>query len=233
LFFSLLPRTRRSPLFPYPTVVRSQALESDDTDNLPQPVYTAGYIRNYARLVALSADSMVADYVKQETKDLPSLPPSTRVDSLPERYRQVAEALPRSFSIAAANARNATPVQYAAIAIGVVLAILIGWQSSRIYQDAPEIQQAQSQDSIIVINKGQANKGKGPESNTSSSASNTSSSESNSGLCNPLVIQDVQPTNIATEENAVPLIRKEKSESVAEQIEMAETIGISMNDSPS
>ena len=205
-------------------------------DNLPQPVYTAGYIRNYARLVELSADTMVADYVAQETKDLPTLP-STRVDSLPERYRQVAEALPRSFSIAAANARNATPVQYAAISIGVVLAILIGWQSSSIYDDKPAVEQAKTQDSIIIVNP------KASKNDIAIHAQNVNESESSfstenvqntdlatSGLINVPVESNAVSGNSANLGNA--LIKKEKSESVAEQIEMAESIGISFNDNP-
>lgn len=108
------------------------ALEQGDVEKLPQPVYTAGYIRSYARLMGLPADNMVADYVTNETKDIPNLP-TKKVNSLPERYRRVAEALPRSFSIAAANHRNNPTVHYAAIGIGVFLVVLVAWQSSQMF----------------------------------------------------------------------------------------------------
>ncbi|MBV2089993.1 MAG: DUF4115 domain-containing protein [Candidatus Thiodiazotropha sp. (ex Ctena orbiculata)] len=38
------------------------ALERDDYDNLPGPVFVQGYIRNYARLVGLQEDAVVAAY---------------------------------------------------------------------------------------------------------------------------------------------------------------------------
>ncbi|MCG8015731.1 MAG: DUF4115 domain-containing protein [Candidatus Thiodiazotropha sp. 'RUGA'] len=38
------------------------ALERDDYDNLPGPVFVQGYLRNYARLVGLQEDAVVAAY---------------------------------------------------------------------------------------------------------------------------------------------------------------------------
>jgi cytoskeleton protein RodZ len=38
------------------------ALESDDFDNLPGPVFVQGYLRNYARLLNVNEDSVIASY---------------------------------------------------------------------------------------------------------------------------------------------------------------------------
>lgn len=39
-----------------------QALENDDHDGLPEPVFVRGYLRNYARLLGLDADGILARY---------------------------------------------------------------------------------------------------------------------------------------------------------------------------
>ncbi|MEW8625980.1 MAG: RodZ domain-containing protein [Candidatus Thiodiazotropha sp.] len=41
------------------------SLERDDYDNLPGPVFVQGYLRNYARLVGLKEDAVVAAYQRQ------------------------------------------------------------------------------------------------------------------------------------------------------------------------
>ena len=38
------------------------AIERDDQDHLPTPTFVRGYLRSYAHLVALDADSVIADY---------------------------------------------------------------------------------------------------------------------------------------------------------------------------
>ena len=203
-----------------------EALEADDVDKLPQPVYTAGYIRNYARLVALPADSLVEAYVAQETKDLPSLP-ANRVDELPDRYRQVAEALPRSFSIAAANARNATPVQYVAIGIGVLIAILIGWQSSRLMSDNAELAQDVPTTPGIIVSQDKTRisaAGKPAESENKQSSQKASKTE-NAG---PTKKSQQASTSVQTGNNPN---KKEKSEST-ESVKIAQNMGISGNVNP-
>ena len=40
------------------------AIEKDDAENLPQPVYTVGYLRSYAKLVELSPDKIATDYLQ-------------------------------------------------------------------------------------------------------------------------------------------------------------------------
>jgi len=52
-----------------------QALEEDRFDDLPAPVYTRGFIRNYARLLGLDPDDMVAAYAAATGTPPPSQSP--------------------------------------------------------------------------------------------------------------------------------------------------------------
>ena len=52
-----------------------EALEEDRFDDLPAPVYTRGFIRNYARLVGLDPDDMVAAYAAATGTPPPSRSP--------------------------------------------------------------------------------------------------------------------------------------------------------------
>jgi len=101
------------------------ALERGDLNRLP-PVYAAGYIRAYAKRVDLDADELVTEYIAQEAKHTPKLKKNT--NPLPERYRRVAEALPKSFSLAAANAKEQLTKNYGPLAAGIVILLLLVWQ---------------------------------------------------------------------------------------------------------
>ncbi len=46
-----------------------QALEADDYERLPRPVFVKGYLRNYARLLGLNEEAIVADYQKLLPED--------------------------------------------------------------------------------------------------------------------------------------------------------------------
>jgi cytoskeleton protein RodZ len=48
-----------------------RALERDATDELPAPVFVRGYIKNYARLVGLRGDDLVAQYEGARAPDIP------------------------------------------------------------------------------------------------------------------------------------------------------------------
>jgi cytoskeleton protein RodZ len=48
-----------------------RALERDATDELPPPVFVRGYIKNYARLVGLRGDDLVAQYEGTRAPDIP------------------------------------------------------------------------------------------------------------------------------------------------------------------
>jgi len=101
------------------------ALERGDLHRLP-PVYAAGYIRAYAKRVELDADELVAEYIAQEATHTPKLKKDS--NPLPERYRRVAEALPKGFSLAAANAKEQLTKNYGPLAAGVVILLLLVWQ---------------------------------------------------------------------------------------------------------
>ncbi len=49
-----------------------EALENDNRDALPAPIFVKGYLRSYARLVGLPEDELVSAYA-QQVDDLPPL----------------------------------------------------------------------------------------------------------------------------------------------------------------
>jgi len=104
------------------------ALERGDLHRIP-PVYTAGYIRAYAKRVDLSAEQtqeLVTEYIAQEAPHAPKLKKTQQ--TVPDRYRQVAESLPKSFSLAAANAREQLTKHYAPVAAAAVVLVFLVWQ---------------------------------------------------------------------------------------------------------
>ena len=48
------------------------ALENDDREHLPAPIFVQGYLRSYARLLGLQENELANDYVR-ESGDLPPL----------------------------------------------------------------------------------------------------------------------------------------------------------------
>ncbi|MET0066285.1 MAG: RodZ domain-containing protein [Candidatus Thiodiazotropha sp.] len=46
-----------------------RALETDDYEQLPRPVFVKGYLRNYARLLGLKEDAVIADYQRLLPED--------------------------------------------------------------------------------------------------------------------------------------------------------------------
>jgi cytoskeleton protein RodZ len=52
-----------------------QTLEADDFDNLPSPIYIRGYLRNYAKLLQLDGDELVAAYDRDASHDPQLTPP--------------------------------------------------------------------------------------------------------------------------------------------------------------
>ncbi|MDX1697338.1 MAG: helix-turn-helix domain-containing protein [Thiohalobacterales bacterium] len=59
-----------------------EALESNDADRLPAPIFVQGYLRSYARLLELPEDELVSDYMSGSG----DLPPLT-VNRLPGRKK--------------------------------------------------------------------------------------------------------------------------------------------------
>jgi len=54
-----------------------KALEEDDFENLPESTYVRGYLRNYARAVAIDADSLIKVYDEQYHQE-PVIDPGRR-----------------------------------------------------------------------------------------------------------------------------------------------------------
>ena len=101
-----------------------KALEVGELDKLPQPVYTAGYIRAYAKLVGLQPDEIVGEYASQESTSMPEIVQAQ--EKIPVRYRHVDSMLPKSFSVAKGVENESMRMLIMVLAAAVVLAI--AWQ---------------------------------------------------------------------------------------------------------
>ncbi len=107
-----------------------KAIEEGDAEHLPGPVFIAGYIRSYAKLVNLPPDQLVREFTKSHVDALPKI---TRLPRpAPGKMGKVSEFLPKRFSIAAesysANAKKFVMVSGATIFMAVLglIAVLLG-----------------------------------------------------------------------------------------------------------
>ncbi|WP_455207950.1 helix-turn-helix domain-containing protein, partial [Kaarinaea lacus] len=103
-----------------------KALEAGQLDKLPQPVYTAGYIRAYAKLVGLPPDDIVGDYASQESTSMPEIV-QTR-EKIPARYRHVDNVLPKSFSVSHGGQEDKKLIRLFIIGLVVAVVLAIAWQ---------------------------------------------------------------------------------------------------------
>jgi len=103
-----------------------KALEAGQLEKLPQPVYTAGYIRAYAKLVDLPADKIVGDYASQESTSMPEII-QTR-EKIPARYRHVDNSLPKSFSVSHTGQEDKRNIRLFVGALGIAVVLAIAWQ---------------------------------------------------------------------------------------------------------
>ena len=121
-------------------------------------MFTAGYLRSYARLLGLPPDELVAQYVDSETRDLPRMDANSR--ELPERYRKVAAALPSSFSLSTAQRRQSSRTrQQAVVGAGLaVVVIAIGWAVSYWWNhnNAPQLAQQSGSAQMVERQDGSA-----------------------------------------------------------------------------
>lgn len=101
-----------------------KALEVGELDQLPQPVYTAGYIRAYAKLVGLPPDEIVGDYASQESTAMPEIVQAQ--EKIPARYRHVDSVLPKSFSVS--HGVENKPMRMLIIVLAVAVVLAIAWQ---------------------------------------------------------------------------------------------------------
>lgn len=84
------------------------ALEDNDYDHLPEPIYVTGYLRNYARLLKLPEDEIVAAYQQL------NIPPPPIMSELTRPVRR----LPG----------NQAVIQWGIAAVVAVAVVLLAWQ---------------------------------------------------------------------------------------------------------
>ncbi|WP_455201020.1 helix-turn-helix domain-containing protein [Kaarinaea lacus] len=101
-----------------------KALEMGELDQLPQPVYTAGYIRAYAKLVGLPPDEIVGDYASQESTSMPEIVQVQ--EKVPARYSHVDSMLPKSFSVS--HGTENKPMRMLVIVLAAAVVLAIAWQ---------------------------------------------------------------------------------------------------------
>jgi len=112
------------------------AIEEDDEEHLPEPVFIAGYIRSYAKLVDLPSDQLVKQFNK--THQIP--PPKIAKPPEPVRGRmsKVAESLPKRFSVAAHS--HSTKVKWFIMtSLGVFVVGVISLAAILLKDRGPEI----------------------------------------------------------------------------------------------
>ncbi|WP_455197510.1 RodZ domain-containing protein [Kaarinaea lacus] len=103
-----------------------KALEAGQLEKLPQPVYTAGYIRAYAKLVGLPPDDIVGDYASQESTSMPEIVQSR--EKIPARYRHVDNSLPKSFSVSHGGQEDKKSIRIFVSGLAIAVVLAIAWQ---------------------------------------------------------------------------------------------------------
>lgn len=96
------------------------ALEADDYKKLPPPTFVSGYLRNYARLVNLPVEVVMADYERLGFATQPPVRLGTTANKKPEH-----------------KSDKAVRITSYLIALAVIVALVAWWQ----YQESSEPQQ--------------------------------------------------------------------------------------------
>lgn len=105
-----------------------KALEEEKFSELPQPVYTAGYVRAYSKLVGLVPDEIVPEYSAHQKASVKPKVNKKETEEIPSHYRQLENSLPKSFSVGHSQSddRRKLNILISVLAIVVVFAII--WQ---------------------------------------------------------------------------------------------------------
>ncbi|MDH5326220.1 MAG: DUF4115 domain-containing protein [Gammaproteobacteria bacterium] len=111
------------------------AIEQDDADVLPQPVYTVGYLRAYAKLVELSPDSVASDYLQSHETSGAEVP-IYRQATVHSRLQKVTESLPKGFTLFA-HSNLALLKRYGAITGALAVLVTMSWFSLYYSDDVP------------------------------------------------------------------------------------------------
>lgn len=97
-----------------------EALEGNDYEHLPEPIYVSGYLRNYARLLGLPEEEIVGAYHQLDRPSPPILSELTR-------------NAPRRPSV------NQSAIQWGAVALVGIGLIVFGWQMSGKNEPPPAV----------------------------------------------------------------------------------------------
>lgn len=100
-----------------------EALEEDDRNRLPLPIYVRGYLRNYARLVGLDAQAVLAAYEGSETDD----------DD--DEHSELRPPL-KAPNQASSSDKPVKAVTYL-LTLGLVVLLLAWWQSRHLTDESP------------------------------------------------------------------------------------------------
>lgn len=108
-----------------------KALEEERFNELPQPVYTAGYVRAYSKLVGLVPDEIVSEYSShQKAATVTTKTEEAEKEDIPSHYRHVQNSLPKSFSVGHAKSDDKRKFNLAIAVLVIVVVIAIAWQAS-------------------------------------------------------------------------------------------------------
>ena len=162
-----------------------KAIEEDDEEHLPQPVFIAGYIRSYAKLVDLPSDQLVKEFNK--THQIPEPKITKPPEAVPGRMSKVAESLPKRFSVAA-NSHPAKVKWMVMGSLGIFAVGVIGWAVVLLKGSNPEIAALKEPQNISTL-----------PSPTNSGAAPSADVDNNS-----LVADNANPQTEATEAGSQP-----------------------------
>jgi len=107
-----------------------KALEDGRFNDLPQPVYTAGYVRAYSKLVGLAPDEIVSEYTSQQKASVKPVSTKKEKEHIPSHYRHVQTDLPKSFSVGHTQSEDKRKFNILVSILAVVVVFAIVWQVS-------------------------------------------------------------------------------------------------------
>jgi len=108
-----------------------KALEEGRLNELPQPVYTAGYVRAYSKLVGLLPDEIVSEYSSYQKASTPSNTKTKKEkEQIPSHYRAVQTDLPKSFSVGSSQNEDKRKFNLLISLLAIVVVFAIIWHFS-------------------------------------------------------------------------------------------------------
>jgi cytoskeleton protein RodZ len=99
-------------------VEKIESLERGEVESIAAPVFVAGYLRSYARLVNLSGDDIVADFKALTAMETPSMDPASGPAA--NDYGQVGNASSLNMSLSGSNGLGSTLIAGTVVVLLVV-----------------------------------------------------------------------------------------------------------------